>query len=153
MDQVFAGELAPGDRPPSGLSFHQKLDDICCLETDSTFANETCTRGAERNRHLIAPDGFLLDRSKWKIAYVHSEKTAKEDGSSDNILYGDLDSIWHSVWSTDHTPNPHRVVIDLGLNVTAAGVRLTPRQGDRPAKVKAFKVFLSMWAFGTISNN
>jgi hypothetical protein len=45
------------------------------------------------------------------------------------------------------------VVIDLGAEVTAAGVRLTPRQGDRPAKVKNFKVFLSSSPFGTQAKN
>ena len=90
----------------------------------------------------------LLDRSKWKIAYVDSEETSAEDGAADNLLDGDLDSLWHSVWSVDHTPNPHRVVIDLGADVTAAGVRLTPRQANSSGKVKAFKVYLSPTPFG-----
>ena len=84
---------------------------------------------------------------------MDSEETAADDGAADNLLDGDLDSIWHSVWSVDHKPNPHRVVIDLGATVTAAGVRLTPRQGDRPGKVKAFKVFFGTTAFGAQRKN
>ena len=138
-DLAFSGALAPGDAAQR-FTFAQKTGRYLCLETDSTFENETYAALAELD--LIAPDGFLLDRSKWKVAYVDSEESAQEDGSADNLLDGDLDSIWHTVWSSEHQPNPHRVVIDLGANVTAAGVRLVPRQGDRPAKLKAFKVFL-----------
>lgn len=138
-DLAFSGELAPGDAAQRFM-FTQKSGRYLCLETDSTFENETYAALAELD--LIAPDGFLIDRSKWKVAFVDSEETGQEDGSADNLLDGDLDSIWHTVWSSEHKPNPHRVVIDLGSSVTAAGVRLVPRQGDRPAKLKAFKVFL-----------
>jgi beta-galactosidase len=149
-DLVFKGELAAGDAAQR-FRFAAKSGRFLCLETDSTFADETFAALSEVD--LIGTDGFLLDRSKWKIAYVDSEETAAEDDAADNLLDGDLDSLWHSVWSTDHTPNPHRVVIDLGAGVTAAGVRLTPRQGDRPGKVKAFKVFFSATAFGTSAKN
>jgi beta-galactosidase len=149
-DLAFSGQLAQGDAAQRFL-FPAMSGRYLCVETDSTFANETFASLSEID--LMGTDGFLLDRSNWKIAYVDSEETAAEDGAADNLLDGDLDSIWHSVWSTDHTPNPHRVVIDLGSDVTAAGVRLTPRQGDSPGKVKAFKVFLSKSAFGTIAKN
>ncbi len=139
-DLVLTAQLAPGDTAQR-FSFPQKSGRYLCLETVSTFKDETYAALSELD--LIAPDGFLLDRSKWKVAFVDSEETAQEDGAADNLLDGDLDTIWHSVWSQDHNPNPHLVVIDLGAEVTAAGVRLIPRQGDSPAKVKAFKVYLS----------
>ena len=137
-DLVISAEMAPGDNAQR-FAFPSKKGRYLLLETDSTFEKETYAALSEID--LIGTDGFLLDRSKWKIAYVDSEETAQEDGAADNLLDGDIESFWHTVWSTDHTPNPHRVLIDLGGEVTAAGVRLVPRQGERPAKLKAFKVF------------
>ena len=136
---AYSGGMAPGDAAQR-FAFPAKSGRYLCLETDSTFANETFSALSELD--LIAPDGFLLDRSQWKVGYVDSEETAAEDGFAENLLDGDLETIWHSVWSKDHSPLPHRVVIDLGKTVTAAGVRLTPRQGDSPGKIKAFKVYL-----------
>ena len=137
-DLVVNSELAPGDAAQR-FKFASKSGRYLCIETDSTYENETFASLAEVD--LIAPDGFLLDRSKWRIAYVDSEETAQEDSRAENLLDGDIETIWHSVWSLEHTSNPHRIVIDLGANTTAAGVRLTPRQGEHPAKTKAFKVY------------
>ena len=143
-DVVLSGEMAKGDAAQR-FKFAPKSGRYVCLETESTFAEETFASFSEFD--IIGTDGFLLDRSKWKIAYVDSEEAGAEDGSADNLLDGDLDTLWHSVWSVDHTPNPHRVVIDLGVEVTAAGVRLTPRQESNSAKVKSFKVYLSKTPF------
>lgn len=147
-DMVLGGDLAPGDAAQR-FQFPTRLGRYLLLESDSTFADETFASLSEID--LIGTDGFLLDRSKWKIAYVDSEETAAEDDAAENLLDGDLESIWHSLWSVEHTANPHRVLIDCGADVTAAGVRLTPRQGDRPGKIKAFKIYFAATPFGAIA--
>ena len=136
---AISGDLAKGDAAQR-FKFPTRTGRYLCIETDSTFENETYSALSEVD--LIAPDGFLIDRAKWRVAFVDSEETAQEDGAAENLLDGDLETIWHSVWSSEHKGNPHQIIIDLGANTTAAGVRLTPRQGDRPAKTKAFRVYL-----------
>lgn len=135
---AVSAELAPGDAPQT-FRFGARSGRYLALETESTFAGEDFAALSEIE---LLDQGRALNRSKWKIAYVDSEETAAEDDSADNLLDGDLDSIWHSVWSTNHSGQPHLVVVDLGQTVTADTVRLTPRQGDSPGKLKAFRVAL-----------
>ena len=109
------------------------------LETLSSYPDDDFASLAELN--LYDANGKALNRAKWSIAYVESEETAQEDGRAENILDGDLETIWHSAWSVEHTKNPHRILIDLGSEARFSAVGLAPRLGDRPAKLKGFRVF------------
>jgi beta-galactosidase len=135
---VVSAELAPGDRAQT-FKFEPRTARYLALETISTFADEDYASLSELE--LLDESGKSIDRSNWRIAYVDSEERVQEDGSAENLLDGDPDSIWHSVWSLPHTGNPHWVVIDMVKPLKASAVRLTPRQGDHPAKLKAFKIY------------
>ena len=134
------GEMQTGDMAQT-FSMPTTMGRFLMLTTVSTFANEDYASVSEIE--LLDSGGGSLDRAKWKVAYVDSEETAQEDGSAENLIDGDVDSIWHSVWSVAHKGQPHTVVFDLGETVSASAVRLTPRQGDRPAKLRKFQVTLS----------
>ena len=93
---------------------------------------------------LVDSKGASINRSKWKVIFTDSEETSAEDGSADNAIDGDVETIWHTVWSQDHNPLPHKIVIDLGQVVEAAGLRYLPRPGgERPAMTKGYQIYLS----------
>ncbi len=134
------GELRPGDLPQTfPLTLHQGR--YLALKTVSTFAKEDYAALSEVE--LIDSAGRSLDRSHWRVSYVDSEETAQEDGSAENLLDADPETIWHSVWSVAHSGQPHWVVVDLGKNVSVSSVRLIPRPGDRPAKLREFEILLA----------
>ncbi len=137
---VIEGEFKPGNDWQT-MSFAQKSGRFLCFETLSTFGNEDFATAAEIQ--LVGVDGKPINRSKWKVVWTDSEETLSEDGSADNLIDGDRESIWHSIWSQPHKGQPHRVVIDLGANTTATGFRYLPRSGGvRPGMTKGFRVYL-----------
>jgi beta-galactosidase len=140
-DEVISGTLAQGDGAQT-FRFSPRTGRYLEIETTSTWDNMDYAALSELD--LLGPDGRPLDRSSWKVAYVDSEETAQEDGTAENLFDGDPDTIWHTVWSQPHTANPHKVIIDLGNETEATGVRLLPRQGDHPAKLKDFKVYFGI---------
>ena len=139
-DKVASGEFAKGNAWQI-VPFKSKTGRYFVFDTLSSHANETFSSCAELE--LIGADGKTLPRNKWKIAFCDSEETLAENGAAENMIDGDPETIWHSVWSQPHKGHPHRVIIDLGAQVTVAGCRYLPRQGgEHPAMTKGYAMFV-----------
>jgi hypothetical protein len=57
------------------------------------------------------------------------------------MIDDDPATIWHSVWSENHTSLPHIVVIDLGKETSFSGLRYVARKGDKPGKTRKFALY------------
>jgi beta-galactosidase len=108
-------------QPASGRQF--------CLEALDAFDGKSHAAVAELA--LLGVDGKPVNQSGWTIAYASSEELSKEDGSALNAINGQATDYWHTAYSgkAGTAKPPHRLIIDLGKEVTVAGLRYTPRQG------------------------
>lgn len=66
-----------------------------------------------------------LDRSAWKVASFSSQE---ENAPATNLLDGDINTQWHSRWSTNKAPYPHYVVFDLGTKKQIEKIGIYQRQ-------------------------
>lgn len=80
---------------------------------------------------LVDASGKALPKSGWRIHYVGSEETDKEDSRAENLIDGKADTFWHSRWSTNAGKPPHIIVIDLGRETTFSGIRYLGRPADK----------------------
>jgi len=113
-----------------------------CLETLSAFDGKPFAAVAELD--LLDADGKPLSHEGWRVAYVDSEETKKEDGSAENAIDGQTANYWHTEWSAAQPDHPHRLVLDLGKAQTISGFRYVPRQGavNLPGRIKNYRVYV-----------
>jgi beta-galactosidase len=141
---VKEGALAP-DRNAQEISFDAKPARYLCLQALSAQNGDDFTTLAE----LEAFDSGHqpLSREGWKIVYVDSEENSAEGAPADNVLDGDPDSFWHTLWSAPHSGHPHTLVIDLGAVHQISGLRLLPRQDSANGRIKNYRLYLSLAPF------
>jgi beta-galactosidase len=94
----------------------------------------------------------VSSKAGWKILWTDSEETTAEPGHAENLLDGQPNTHWHTVYAKGAAPYPHRVVIDLGESRALGGIRYLARAGgnDKPGRVKTYRVYLSDQPFGLI---
>src|SRR5579862_9160887 len=82
--------------------------------------------------------------SAWRVVSVDSQEVDREDGRAKNAFDGDPKTIWHTQWSGRQPGFPHELVIDLGSEVEAAGIRNLPRQtGPQNGRPKDIVIYIS----------
>lgn len=69
-----------------------------------------------------------IPKSGWRVIYVTSQETAKEDGAVSNAFDNDPSTIWHTAWSSSVPKPPHEVRIDFGKDYSISQLRYLPRQ-------------------------
>jgi beta-galactosidase len=142
LTPAHIGMFAPGtatqeirfDKTQRGRQF--------CLESIDAFDGREFAAIAEIA--LLDGAGHIMNQSAWTIAYADSEEISGEDGSAANAINGQAADFWHTEWSNAKPAHPHRLIIDLGTNVTVSGFRYTPRQGadDVGGRIKNYRAYL-----------
>ena len=119
-----------------------------CLESLNTFDNRGVSAVAELD--AFGPDGKDLPKSNWKVLWATSEELTSEDGAAEHALDGQSATHWHTAYSKETSPFPHRLVVDLGEETTLGGIRYLPRAGEtgKPARIRDYRVYVSDQPFG-----
>ncbi|MDD7437697.1 MAG: glycoside hydrolase family 2 TIM barrel-domain containing protein, partial [Bacteroidales bacterium] len=77
-----------------------------------------------------------------KVHQVSSEETY--DGAATNLVDGNPNTIWHSMYSVTVASYPHWIVLDAGKQMLIRGFEYMPRQDDSTnGNVKAYSIQLS----------
>jgi len=107
----------------------------------------------------IIPKMYLLAQSHLSVQSVTSEETASEDGDADNVLDGDLGTIWHTSYSGGVDAHPHELVLHADTTVKLAALAYYPRSGAGNGTVSGYEVYAgsngTSWtkvASGTLEN-
>lgn len=85
-----------------------------------------------------------IARTNWRLHYVDSQEVSQEDGSAINAFDGDINTFWHSQWSTARSEVPHEIQINLGAMYAVNGFRYLPRQdGDPNGRIGQYEFYVS----------
>ncbi|MEW2490639.1 alkaline phosphatase family protein [Streptomyces sp. NPDC048411] len=136
---------APTDAKPSAYT----------LSAQATYKNANSTdKGTGTTFHPA-----IVPQSQMRVVEVDSEETIGEDGRAANVLDGNPDTFWHTRWYGGTDPLPHHIVLDLGEEVEATGLRYLPRQNSANGRIAGYEVWVSTdrtaWtkaATGTFAN-
>jgi len=116
-----------------------------CLEALNSQAGDVFTTCAEL--YLVGADGRDLPRTNWKVIYADSAETGSEDGRADNVFDFQPTTFWHTQWNDAQPKHPHQLVIDLGSEQVASGLRYLPRQDAANGRIRDYRLFLSSKEF------
>lgn len=141
---VKEGSLA-GSRAAQDIVFPAKTARYLCLQALSSQNGDEFTTLAELD--ALDAAGQTISHQGWKIIYVDSEENIAEGDQAENVIDGDPDSFWHTLWSAPHTSHPHTLVIDLGAEHELSGARLLPRQDSPHGRIKDYRLYLSLTPF------
>jgi len=137
---VASGEF-PDTAKPQDVHFAAVTGRYLCLQATSSQRGDNFASAAEIGAFDAA--GKPMPRGKWSIVYADSEENLSEDGSAENVLDGDDESIWHTRYNGAEPKYPHLIVIDLGESKTVAGLRYVPRPTDgAPGRIKGYSVYV-----------
>ena len=85
-----------------------------------------------------------IDNSDWLVVDFSTEEAGGEgpvNGYATAAIDGDIDTFWHTNWSTTGSSAPHHLTIDLGAEKGITGFEVFTRNGDsRGATVHEFWV-------------
>jgi CubicO group peptidase (beta-lactamase class C family) len=107
-----------------------------------------------------SPTG-AIPQSGWRLVYADSQELVGEDGAATNAFDNDINTIWHTQWSSSNPSHPHEIQIDLGADYLVDGFRYLPRQDGTPnGRIGRYAFFVSdstvQWgaavADGTLAN-
>lgn len=116
-----------------------------CIESLSEHEGANFASISELN--ALDADGKAIARDAWKVLFADSEEMLAENGNAENVFDNQPTTYWHSEWSEKETPQPHRIVLDLGREVTLSGIRYLPRQDRSNGRIKTYRVYLSSTPF------
>ncbi|MCL4203015.1 MAG: discoidin domain-containing protein [Pirellulaceae bacterium] len=91
-----------------------------------------------QNRAFAPPEA--LPRGNWKVVSVDSDEGGN---TSQAVLDGNPNTIWHTQWLTVKDPYPHQIVIDMGQVESIDGFAMLPRQGQAAGRIKEYQIFLA----------
>lgn len=145
MTPVASGSFVQGPQPQR-VDFQPVTARYICFESLNSQAADSFASCAELN--IIDSNNKPLSRTYWKIIYASSEELESEDGSAENVLDDDTETIWHTEWGKVQPSHPHQIVIDLGKPETFSSFEYTPRPGgNHPGRIKDFKIYISVKPF------
>ena len=80
--------------------------------------------------NLLGRPNPTLPRTGWTVT-ADSAESVEENTPAGNVLDGNVDTIWHSRWSSDPpAPLPHTLTVDLKSAVPIGGLSYLPRPAD-----------------------
>ena len=89
-------------------------------------------------------DNSYVPQDNWSVVSVSSEETTQTNNPATNAFDDDLNTIWHSQYSSGDDTNPHELVVDLGADYDVSGLMYIPRQDEsKNGIVEDFQLYLS----------
>ncbi|MGW6709645.1 discoidin domain-containing protein, partial [Streptomyces sp. NPDC054956] len=76
--------------------------------------------------NAMEPQAPMLDRTGW-TATASDEETVTENGRAANVLDGNVNTLWHSVWTAPAKPLPHSITIDMHKTGIVSALVYVPR--------------------------
>ncbi len=92
----------------------------------------------------VFDDNTYVPQNNWSLVSVSSQETAAANASATNAFDGNINTIWHSRYSSGQDAHPHEMVVNLGSSYNVSGFMYIPRQDVSVNGVlRDFQLFLS----------
>ncbi len=98
--------------------------------------------GAQILADTVADAVAVGRKANWRITYVDSQEL--DEGPAKNAIDGDVDTYWHTNYSTTSEHYPHELQIDTGSVRTIGGFSYFPRQDGVNGRVAKYEFYVSM---------
>ena len=140
---AFSGSFKPGngwqevkfDKPATGR--------YVCIEALNSQDGKSLACIAEM--YLLDKNGDRLSREPWTVSYADSEDVSHVNRSADKTFDLQESTYWST---TEGSPYPHAIVIDLGATHTLTGFQCLPRmESEVPGSIKDFKIYVKAQGF------
>ena len=84
----------------------------------------------------------VISQSEWTLKSVDSEEITGENGAAINAFDGDVNTIWHTLWTVS-SPYPHEIQINLGTLYSINELRYLPRQNAENTRIANYEIYVS----------
>ncbi|MFT7617956.1 MAG: alkaline phosphatase D [Planctomycetota bacterium] len=99
------------------------------------------TRRTQKEARLFPITGLIV-RDDWKLVAADSE--SRFNGKLGQLAFdNNIKTIWHTEWRDKKPDHPHHLVIDMGREQVASGIRYLARQDGGNGMVDRFEIYLS----------
>ena len=140
-----------GNSDAKTVTFSAKAGRYLRLVAISETNGKECAAAAEINVFSVAAidNGSTTgsgEQSKLDNNTLNAFSDSLEQSSHAilNALDGDLDTIWHTAWSSGAPPNyPHNVIIDLNENHAVTAFEYTARNGAGNGTIAGYEIYVS----------
>jgi hypothetical protein len=89
-------------------------------------------------------DNSLIPQTNWTLHYFDSEELISENGAAVNAFDGDINTHWHTKYSSSVIPQPHEIQIDLNDYYNLVSLIYLPRQdGGDNGRIKDCEFYVS----------
>lgn len=83
-----------------------------------------------------------IPKKDWKLVFVDSEDVPSS-GNAVHAFDGDVNTIWHTGWSSGNVPYPHEIQIDMATSYQIKKFIYLGRQDGENGRVKDFELYIS----------
>jgi galactose oxidase len=92
---------------------------------------------------LLGGDGRELAKTQWTIS-ADSEETTAANNAAVNAIDGNVNTLWHSAYSSSLPALPHTLTINLGATLDVSALRYLPRQdGTLNGTIGSYEVWIT----------
>lgn len=135
---VFIGSFKPGNGWQEVKFGKPVTGRYVCLEAINSQDDKDLACIAEM--YLLDKNGDRLSREPWTVDYADSEDVSHVNRSADKTFDLQESTYWST---TEGSPYPHAIVIDLGATHTLTGFQCLPRmESEVPGSIKDFKIYV-----------
>jgi hypothetical protein len=82
-------------------------------------------------------------KDEWKLEFVDSEEP-NAPGLAIMAFDDDLNTIWHTRWTSGNDTYPHEIIVDMGTEYQASKFTYLPRQNGVNGRVKEYELYVSL---------
>ena len=135
---VATGSFKPGNGWQE-VKFGQPVSGrYICLEALSSIDGKDQACIAEM--YVLDENGERLSREPWIVKYADSEDVGHVNRSADKTFDLQESTYWST---TEGSPYPHAIVIDLGAEHNVSGFQYLPRmESEVPGAIKDYKIYV-----------
>ena len=120
------------------IDFESALRD----RTDLIDGTSVSAFGAEILADTVSEAIFSGRKADWKIIYTDSEE--EDEGPARYAIDGDLDTYWHTNYSSTQEKYPHEIQVDTGRLRTIGGFSYFPRQDGVNGRIAKYEFYTSL---------
>jgi YVTN family beta-propeller protein len=92
--------------------------------------------------NILGANGQPLSRSGW-VATASSQEVSWENAVAANTIDGNVNTIWHSAYSSGAVPHPHRLILDMRTSQVVTALTYLRRNGTPNGTIRNYEIHIS----------